>query len=77
MPGQENMTKTLRVTGLDPVSGGVETVDLLKQKLVRRVEMAKSSERSKVLDDSSAYQHIEQAIREVRDTDLPHAAVIF
>lgn len=40
------MTKTLRVTGLDPVSGGVETVDLLKQKLV--VEMAKSTERSKV-----------------------------
>jgi len=77
MPGQEHMTKTLRVTGLDPVSGGVETVDLLKQKLVRRVEMAKSTERSKVLDDSSAYQHIEQAIRGVRQTDLPHAAVIF
>ena len=73
----DHAVKTLRVTGFDPVADGIETVDLLKQKLVRRVRVEKSTQRSKVLDDSSAYQHIEDAIREVRKTDLPKAAVIF
>ena len=79
MPGGQDghTAKVLRVTGYDPVAGGVETVDLLKQKLVRRVEMARPTERSKALNTSSAYQHIEEAIREVRQTDLPTAAVVF
>lgn len=70
------MTKTLRVTGLDPVSGGVETVDLLKQKLVRRVEMAKSTERSKVSTTRRLSAH-RAGHPGVRQTDVPHAAVIF
>ncbi len=79
LPGaQDGQTaKVLRVTGHDPVSGGEEAVDLLKQKLVRRVDMEKTSVRSKVLNVSSAYSHIEDAVREVRQTDLPSAAVIF
>ena len=79
VPGAQDkhVAKVLRVTGYDPIAGGEETVDLLKQKLVRQVDVAKSSERSKVLDTSSAYQHVEQAIREVRNTDLPTAAIIF
>lgn len=79
LPGAQDghTAKVLRVTGLDPVSGAEEAVDLLKQKLVRRVDMAKTSERSKVLNVGSAYSHIEDAVREVRQTDLPAAAVIF
>lgn len=79
LPGAQDghTVKVLRVTGHDPVAGGVEAVDLLKQKLVRRVDIEKASARSKVLNDSSAYHHIEDAIREVRATDLQDAAVIF
>lgn len=77
MPAQEHVAKVLRVSGLDPASGNVEAVDLLKQKIVRRVDFEKSSQRSKVLDTSGAYQHIEAAISEVRANDLPNARVIF
>ncbi len=79
LPGaQDGQTaKVLRVTGYDPVTGGEEAVDLLKQKLVRRVDVARSSARTKVLDTSSAYGHVEDAIREVRQTDLATAAVLF
>jgi hypothetical protein len=76
MPAQEHVTKVLRVTGYDPASDNVEVVDLLKQKIVRRVEIERSSQRSKALDVASAYQHIEEAIREVRQSDLPHARLI-
>jgi hypothetical protein len=69
--------KVLRVTGFDPVAEGVETVDLLKQKLVRRVDVARNSDRSKVLNVSSAYIHVEQALSEVRTTDLPTAVVVY
>jgi hypothetical protein len=79
LPGAQDQheVKVLRVTGRDPVAGSVEAVDLLKQKLVRRVDIEKASARSKVLNDSSAYHLIEDAIREVRATDLQHAAVVF
>jgi len=70
-------TKVLRVTGYDPVAEGVETIDLLRQKLVRRVDVERATERTKVLDVSSAYGHIEHAVAEVRETDLPRAVVIF
>jgi hypothetical protein len=70
-------TKVLRVTGFDPVAGGIETVDLLKQKLVRRVKVVRDTERSKVLNVSSAYTTIEEAVTEVRDTDLRHAVAVF
>jgi hypothetical protein len=73
----EDETKVLRVHGFDPVSGAIEPVDLLKQKLVRRASMEQPSARSKALDTSAAYQRIEAAIREVRETDLPNAAVVF
>lgn len=72
----EHAAKVLRVHGFDPVSGEVEVVDLLKQKLVRRVDIEKSAARSKALNTSSAYEHIEDAIREVRGSDLPTAAVV-
>jgi hypothetical protein len=52
-------------------------VDLLKQKLVRRVDMNRPSERSKALNTTSAYAHIEDAIREVRQSDLPSARILF
>jgi hypothetical protein len=70
-------TKVLRVRGRDPVSGAIEPVDLLQQKLTRRVDIERPSARSKVLDRSDAYRHIEEAIADVRHTDLPHAAVVF
>jgi hypothetical protein len=76
MPGQEHVTKVLRVTGYDPTSENVEAVDLLKQKLVRRVDIERTDQRHKALDVTSAYAHIEEAIREVRQTDLPSARVI-
>lgn len=73
----EHEAKVIRVHGYDPVSGGMEPVDLLKQKLVRRVDVEKVSARSKALDSGSTYGHVEDAIREVRETDLPAAAVIY
>jgi hypothetical protein len=73
---QGRVTKVLKVTGYDPASENEETVDLLKQKLVRRGIFERSSQRSKVLNVSSAYQHIEDAISEVRQTDLPNARMI-
>jgi len=77
LPGQDHTTKVLRVTGFDPVPGTVEAVDLLKQKLVRRVDMERPSERSKALNTTSAYVHIEDAIREVRQSDLKTARILF
>jgi hypothetical protein len=76
MAAHEQVTKVLRVTGYDPASEKVEVVDLLKQKLVRRVEIEKSSQRCKALDVGSAYRHIEEAIHEIRKTDLPNAHMI-
>lgn len=70
-------TKVLRVTGFDPIAEGVETVDLLKQKLVRKVKVERDTARSKVLNVSSAYHHVEEAIAEVRETDLPNAVAMF
>ena len=75
--GAKDETKVLRVTGYDPVAGGIEPVDLLKQKLVRRSDIEKTTARSKVLNNSSAYSHIETSIDEVLATDLPHAAIIW
>ena len=77
MGADEEMAKVLRVTGYDPVAGGVEAVDILKQKLVRRQEIERSTERSRALNTTSAYHTVEQALAEVRDTDLPRAALIF
>jgi hypothetical protein len=76
MGADEHAAKVLRVQGLDPVTGEIEVVDLLKQKLVRRVDIEKSAARSKALNTSSAYEHIEEAVREVRESDLPTAAVV-
>ena len=76
MPAQEHVTKVLRVTGFDPASENVEIVDLLKQKLSRRVEIERTSARCKALDVSPAYQHIEGAMSEVRQTDLPQARIL-
>ena len=75
--GPTDETKVLRVRGLDPVTGAVESVDLLKERLVRRVDVERAAPRTKVLDRSSAYQHIDAAISEVRENDLPSAAVVF
>jgi len=77
LPAREEVARVLRVTGYDPASENVEVVDLLKQKLVRKVEIEKSNPRCKALDVASAYQLIEEAIREVRQTDLPQARVIY
>jgi hypothetical protein len=68
--------KVLRVEGFDPVPGDIEVVDLLKQKLLRRVDFERPSARSKALDTTAAYRHIEQAMAEVRQTDLPTAALL-
>ncbi len=76
MPEQEQVTKVLRVTGLDPASENVEAIDLLRQKLVRRVDIERSSQRCKALDVTSAYGHIESSIAEVRAGDLKTARVI-
>lgn len=76
MPSQEHVAKVLRIKGYDPASENVEVVDLIKQRLVRRVQIEKSTARCKALDVSKAYQHIEEAMREVRKTDLPNARVI-
>ena len=72
----EDDTKVLRVTGFDPVAERVQSVDLLKERLVRRVDVEKSTARSKVLNTDSAYRHVEEAIRDVRETDLQSARVI-
>jgi hypothetical protein len=79
MPGAQDghTAKVLRVTGFDPVAGSEEGVDLLKQKLVRRADIDRPTDRSKALNTTSAYQHIEEALREVRQTDLANAALIF
>jgi hypothetical protein len=77
LPAREEVTKVLRVTGYDPASENVEVVDLLKQKLVRKVEMEKTNPRCKALDIAPAYQIIEGAYHEVRKSDLPDARVIY
>jgi hypothetical protein len=76
LPAREETAKVLRVKGYDPASQNVEVVDLLKQRLVRKVDMERSNPRCKALDMASAYRHIEEAIREARTTDLPQARVI-
>jgi hypothetical protein len=68
--------KVLRVEGLDPVPGDIEVVDLLKQKLVRAEDFEQPDARTKALDTTSAYQHIDRALAEVRQTDLPTAVLI-
>jgi len=68
--------KVLRVEGYDPVPGDIEVVDLLKQKLLRREDFERPTTRSKALDTSAAYRHIEEAITEVRATDLQTAALL-
>lgn len=77
MGADEHMAKVLRATGYDPVAGDVEAVDVLKQKLVRRTEIARTSERSRAVNTTSAYTTTEEALAEVRQTDLPRAALIF
>ena len=72
----EEETKILRVHGYDPASDRIEPVDLLHEKLVRRIDVEKAGARSKVLDTSSAYRHVEDALAEVRTTDLPGARVL-
>lgn len=72
----EHSTKVLRVEGMDPATNADATVDLLKQKLVRQVDMQRTTQRSKVLDTGSTYAHIEEAMQEVRETDLPNARVL-
>jgi hypothetical protein len=78
LPGAQegHGAKVLRVEGFDPVPGDMEVVDLLKQKLLRRVDFERPNARSKALDTSAAYGHIEQAMAEVRATDLPTAALL-
>jgi hypothetical protein len=73
----DHSAKVCKLKGLDPVTGEIEPVDLLKQKLVRRVDITKPTARSRALDTRDAYDHIEECIAEVRRTDLPGAAVIF
>lgn len=73
----DHSAKVCRLKGLDPVTGEIEPVDLLKQRLVRRVDITKPNARSKALDTHDAYRHIEECVTEVRRTDLPGAAVIF
>jgi len=68
--------KVLRVEGFDPVPNDIEVVDLLKQRLLRREDFERPTARSKALDTSAAYRHIEEAITEVRATDLPMAALL-
>jgi hypothetical protein len=65
-----------KVRGYDPASDEVEVLDLLKQKVVRRVELERESPRSRALNTSSAYDAIEAAAREARDHDLPDAYAI-
>jgi hypothetical protein len=76
MGADEEMAKVLRLTGYDPVTDEVEPVDLLQQKLLRRTEIERSSERSRALNTSSAYHTVEAALAQVRDTDLPRAALV-
>jgi hypothetical protein len=77
MPGRDEVTKVLRVKGYDPASENVEVVDLLKSKLVRKVEIEKSNPRSKAPDATAAYKLVEDAFREVSKTELPQARVIY
>ena len=76
MGQQGHGPKVLRVKGYDPVPGDIEVVDLLKQKLLRREDFERPTTRSKALDTSAAYRHIEDAIAEVRQSDLLTAALL-
>ena len=75
-PGEE--TKVLRVTGFDPVAGSVETVDLLKQKLVRRVRVVRDTDRSKVAEHELRVRpRSRKPWAEVRETDLRNAVAVY
>lgn len=73
----QHSAKVLRVNGLDPLTGEVEVVDLLKGKLVRKVSIDRPAARSKALDVSDAYKHVEEAIVEVKRNDLPKAGIVW
>lgn len=68
--------KVLRVKGMDPVPEDLEVVDLLKQKLLRVETFERPTARSRALDTSAAYRHVEEAITEVRAGDLRTAALL-
>jgi hypothetical protein len=66
----------LRVRGHDPASDSVEWVDLLKEKVVRRVRIEREDDRTRALDTSSAYHAIEAALDEAREHDLVDAGTL-
>lgn len=75
LDAEESATTVFRVKGYDPVSEELEVVDLLRQKVVRRVEVERQSPRSRALDRTDAYRTIEKAATEARKSDLKNAVL--
>lgn len=72
---REEVTK-FKVRGLNTETDSVETVDLLKDRLVAEKQVDVSEERTRALDDRSAYRAIQESYAELED-QLRRAATVF
>ena len=70
-------TTVFRTRGFDPVTGEVEVIDLLAQKVVRKVSIDRDAPRSKALDTSDAYKVVEAAFTEAEKDDLADAVPVY
>ena len=66
-----------RTRGYDPVTGEVEVIDLLAQKVVRKVSIDRDAPRSKALHTSNAYKVVEAAFSEAEKDDLANAIAVY
>jgi hypothetical protein len=74
--GHQSAT-VFRAKGFDPLTGAVEVIDLLAQKVVRKVSIDREAPRSKALDTSDAYKVVEAAFSEAEKEDLAAAIPVY
>jgi hypothetical protein len=71
----EEIFENLEISGKDPVSKHVETINLLSDLLVRVVTIPRESARTRALDSPAAFREIHQAYKDVKD-DLKSDALL-
>ena len=76
-PEGHRSATVFKARGFDPVTGQVEVIDLLAQKVVRKVSIDRDAPRSKALDKSDAYKVVEAAFAEAKSEDLMNAIPVY